>query len=102
MFSIGRDICCDTLLLLQKLEELYLGNTLSAKDPKDRALEQLLDRRTSDIVFQRAVGTIPGDVLAMNDPAFCKHRVKFVGLRVGKGQAGQGVTYCFKRSARGV
>lgn len=74
VLSIGRDIYCDTLFILQKLEELDPGNTLGAKDPKDRALEQLLDRWTSDIVFQLAVGTIPGDVLAMKDPAFCKDR----------------------------
>ena len=82
VLSIGRDIYCDTLLILEKLEHLYPSNEyrqISAMDPKDRALERLLEKWTDVVVFSPAAAAIPADMDLLKDPGFQKDREELWG-----------------------
>ncbi|KAK2743374.1 hypothetical protein FQN55_007313 [Onygenales sp. PD_40] len=77
---IGRDIYCDTRLILRKLEELYPDGRLGAKDPSGQALEKLLEVWTTDGgVFARATQLIPPDTALTENPMFVKDREDFGG-----------------------
>lgn len=56
VMSIGRDIYCDTLIMLEKLEELFPykdGEVLrKGKNGNERALEKLLEKWTDVVVFK--------------------------------------------------
>lgn len=83
ILSLGRDIYCDSLLILQKLEEQYPSSSqhksISATDPKDRALEKLLEKWTDVVVFKSAAAVISTDLDLMKDPAFTKDREELWG-----------------------
>ena len=84
ILSIGRDIYCDTRLILRKLEARFPENTLGASDPDQRALERLLERWTVDSgVFVRAATLIPTHFPNMKDPKFRKDREQFSGRKGG-------------------
>lgn len=78
--SIGRDIYCDTRLILQKLEEKFPSGALGVVEPDQKALEKLLESYTIDSgIFVRATQTIPVEMPLMNDPKFVKDREEFMG-----------------------
>jgi len=75
----GRDIYCDTLLILQKLENWYPRDdkkfkSISATDPVGRALEHLLEKWTDVAVFASAAAAIPSEMELCKDPQFQKDR----------------------------
>lgn len=77
ILSLGRDIYCDSLLILEKLEEQYPSEkfkSISATDPKDKALERLLEKWTDVVVFKSAAAVISTDLDLMKDPGFQKDR----------------------------
>ena len=47
--SIGRDIYCDTRLILQKLEERFPSGALGALEPDQKALVRLYSEVTTSI-----------------------------------------------------
>lgn len=77
LLAMGRDIYCDTLLILEKLEATYHSSQfkkISASDPKDKALERLLEKWTDVVVFKSAAACISTDLDLMKDPNFQKDR----------------------------
>jgi glutathione S-transferase len=84
ILSIGRDVYCDTRLILRKLEQQFPDGAIGATNPDQRAIERLLERWTVDAgIFSRAVALIPTNMPSMNDPAFRKDREGFSGQKPG-------------------
>ena len=81
LLSIGRDVYCDTRLILEKLEDLFPDvPRLSASNPEQLALESLLESWTIDGgVFTRAGQTLSPDMPLLNDPKFIKDREDYSG-----------------------
>ncbi|KAL8776736.1 MAG: hypothetical protein Q9213_008155 [Squamulea squamosa] len=79
ILSIGRDIYCDTRLILQKLEEQFPSGTLGALEPDKKAVEKLLEKWTIDGVFPRAAQVIPPEMPLLNDPKWVKDREDYMG-----------------------
>ena len=78
--SIGRDIYCDTRLILEKLEARYPDGALGASQPDQKAIEKLLERWCIDGgVFVRAAQLIPPEMPLLNDPKFVKDREDYTG-----------------------
>ena len=78
--SIGRDIYCDTRLILQKLEEKSDTGTLGASEPEQKAIEKLLEQWTIDGgVFNRTAQLIPPEMPLMKDSKFVKDREDYMG-----------------------
>ena len=83
--AIGRDIYCDTLLILQKLEKLYpaggnIKQSLAGTTPEHKGLELLLEKWTDVVVFPRAAAdAIPLDHPLVVDPKFIKDRSELWG-----------------------
>jgi glutathione S-transferase len=78
--SIGRDVYCDTRIILQKLEQLFPKGTIGASEPDQKALEKLLEIWSIDGgVFNRAGQLIPASMPLLNDPKFVKDREDFNG-----------------------
>lgn len=73
--SIGRDIYCDTRLILAKLEQRFPEGALGAQQPDQKAVESLLQKWTIDGgVFNRASELIPTDLPLLKDPKFTNDR----------------------------
>ncbi|KAL8926195.1 MAG: hypothetical protein Q9208_003098 [Pyrenodesmia sp. 3 TL-2023] len=79
IMSIGRDIYCDTRLVLDKLEERFPSGALGASQPDQKALEKLFEQWTVDGVFTRASQLIPPEMPLFKDPRFTKDREEFMG-----------------------
>ena len=80
VMSIGRDVYCDTRLIISKLEERFPEGTLGARQPEHKAVQALLEKWTIDGgVFARAAELIPTDMPLINDPKFVKDREEYSG-----------------------
>ena len=80
IMSIGRDIYCDTRLILQKLEEKFPNGALGASQPDQKAVEKLLESWTVDGgIFMRAAQTIPPEMPLLKNPKFIKDREDYTG-----------------------
>jgi len=84
VLSLGRDIYCDSLLILQKLDEWYNDGDgqyprMRASDPTGRAMEKLLEKWTDVVVFGPAAAAIPSEMDLLKDPAFQKDREELWG-----------------------
>ena len=88
LLGIGRDIYCDTLLILETLEKLYPPSSqnpqISATNPSDKALEKLFEKWTDMVVFKPAAAAIPTDMDLMKDEKFQKDREELWGRSWGK------------------
>jgi glutathione S-transferase len=85
--AIGRDVYCDTRLMLEKLEQLFPDGTLGVSQPDQRAVQKLLEKWTIEAgVFARASQLIPTSMPLLNDPKFTKDREDFSGRSWGKEQ----------------
>ncbi|PGH04948.1 hypothetical protein GX51_03247 [Blastomyces parvus] len=82
----GRDIYCDSRLILQKLEELYPeGNRLGAADPDGQAIERMLENWTIDGgVFARACQLVPPAHILAAHPNFIRDREDASGISFRK------------------
>ena len=74
VLSIGRDIYCDTALILDKLEKLYPGSDMGGKTAQDKALIKLLQKWTDLDIFPQAADSIPSNFPVFDDPNFLKDR----------------------------
>lgn len=84
LMSIGRDIYCDTLMILEKLEEKYPSSEykqISASNPTEKALEKLFEKWTDVVVFKYAGACISTDLDLMKDPGFQKDRETLWGRK---------------------
>ncbi|KAI9695860.1 MAG: hypothetical protein M1836_005977 [Candelina mexicana] len=80
ILSIGRDIYCDTRLILEKLEERFPNGALSATEGDQKAVEKLLEKWTIDGgVFLRASQLIPAETPLLKDPKLTKDREDYTG-----------------------
>lgn len=78
--SIGRDVYCDTRLILDKLEERFPSGALGAPQPDQKSIEKLLESWTIDGgIFVRAAQAIPVDMPLLNDPKFKSDREDYSG-----------------------
>ena len=78
--SIGRDIYCDTRLILHKLEEKFPSGALGAPQTDQKALEKLLESWTIDGgIFVRASQVLPPDMPLLKDPKFRRDREDYTG-----------------------
>jgi glutathione S-transferase len=78
--SIGKDVYCDTRIILRKLESRFPDGAIGSSDPDHRAIERLLERYTGDAgIFTRAASLIPPVVFS--DPEFIKDREAFSGRK---------------------
>ena len=80
LLSIGRDIYCDTRLILKKLESRFPDGALGSSVAEQNAIERLLEKWTVDSgVFVRAAQLIPTNFPIMKDQKFLKDRSAFSG-----------------------
>jgi glutathione S-transferase len=84
LMSIGRDIYCDTRIILTKLDELFPASaahpSISASTLEDKAIEKLLGFWITDGgIFPRASQLIPTSLPLMQDPKFKKDRAEMTG-----------------------
>jgi glutathione S-transferase len=78
--SIGRDVYCDTRIILRKLEELFPNGAIGAAQPEHKALQKLLETWTIDGgIFTRATQLIPASMPLLNDPKFTQDREDYSG-----------------------
>lgn len=80
VMSVGRDIYCDTLLMLEKIDQLFpygkYGNgiQISQATPQNKALERLLEKWTDVVVFKFAAAAIPPTHPAIGNKDFTDDR----------------------------
>ncbi len=80
VMAIGRDVYCDSRLMLQKLEERFPDGALGASEPDQRAVEKLLESWTIDGgIFARASQAIPLEMPLLKDSKFTNDRQDFSG-----------------------
>lgn len=71
--AIGRDVYCDSRMIIAKLEQLYPENKLGASSPYEQGFEYLLENFINDGgPFWRAVQMIPPSLIT---PEFAKDRL---------------------------
>ncbi|KAI9832132.1 MAG: hypothetical protein M1819_004483 [Sarea resinae] len=79
VLAIGKDIYCDSRLILQKLEELFPAGGLSADTPEQRATERLLQTWSVEGgVFWHTAFLVPAEIPL--DEKFLKDRKSFAGI----------------------
>ncbi|KAK5064656.1 hypothetical protein LTR84_000490 [Exophiala bonariae] len=75
LLAIGRDVYCDSRLILRKLEELFPDGALGASNPEEKAIQKFLEIWAVESgVFNRASQLIPSSMPLLNDPKFVKDR----------------------------
>lgn len=79
VMSIGRDIYCDTVIMFEKLQEMFPDDHVSASNGYDRAMEKLLEKWTDVVVFKYAAAAIPTDMEIMKNKDFVKDRTELWG-----------------------
>ena len=80
LLAIGRDIYCDTRLILAKLEQLFPNSPLSARTNEHEAIQRLLSTWKIEAgVFVSGSQLIPSDLPLLRDPKFQKDRQDFSG-----------------------
>jgi glutathione S-transferase len=85
--AIGRDIYCDSRIILRKLEELFPNSALSASSAEEKAVEKLFEIWNMEAgLFARASQLIPTSMPLLNDPHFTKDREDYSGRSWSKEQ----------------
>ena len=83
LMSIGRDIYCDSLLILEKLGDLYpvtdAAPGIAATKAQDKGLERLLEKWTDAVVFKYAAAAISTSHPIMSDKNFTDDRKELWG-----------------------
>lgn len=80
LLSIGKDVYCDTRLILRKLEALFPRGALGGATGDQVLIQRLLERYTGDAgVFGKAVALIPLDSPNMNNEKFIADRERLSG-----------------------
>jgi glutathione S-transferase len=80
ILAIGRDIYCDTRLIINKLAELFPENRVGSKNPFEKGLEHVFETWLVDAgPFWRTAGLIAPDADILKDDAWCKDRLEMSG-----------------------
>lgn len=78
VLSIGKDVYCDTRIILRKLEQFFPDGTLGANSPDGLAIQKLLEVwHVEGPLFSRGVGSMPSK--AFGAPDFQKDREQMTG-----------------------
>ena len=78
--SIGRDIYCDSRLIIRKLEEQFPNSGLAAQTPEQKGIEKLLENWANDGgLFWRAASIMPSTMPQLSDPEWKKDRTQMTG-----------------------
>ncbi|KAJ8115149.1 hypothetical protein OPT61_g3136 [Boeremia exigua] len=80
VLAIGRDIYCDTSLMLEKLETLFPGQGLSHPGADEKAQESSLERWSQSTLMQTAASLLPHTAPLLKDPVFLADRKKLWGI----------------------
>ena len=87
VLSIGRDIYCDSRLIIQKLEERFPSGALGASKPDQKAIETLLEDWIIDGgVFARASQLLPLNLPLVKNPTFIRDREDYSGRAFSKSE----------------
>jgi glutathione S-transferase len=80
ILAIGRDIYCDTRLIIDKLEELFPENRIGSRSPFEKGLEHLFENWLVDGgPFWRTSGLIPPTAEVMHDKEWLQDRANMTG-----------------------
>ncbi|OAL22394.1 hypothetical protein AYO20_11180 [Fonsecaea nubica] len=80
VMTIGRDVYCDSRIILRKLEELFSEGALGASSGEEKAIEKFLEIWSIEGgLFTRASQLIPTSMPLLNDPKFTKDREEYSG-----------------------
>ena len=80
ILAIGRDVYCDTRLIIDKLEELFPDTRIGSKSPFERGIEHLLEGWLVDGgPFWRTAGLIPPTAEVMHDKEWLQDRTRMTG-----------------------
>ncbi|OAG35666.1 hypothetical protein AYO21_10137 [Fonsecaea monophora] len=80
VMTIGRDVYCDSRIILRKLEELFPEGALGASSGEEKAIEKFLEIWSIEGgLFTRASQLIPTSMPLLNDPKFTKDREEYSG-----------------------
>jgi glutathione S-transferase len=80
ILAIGRDIYCDTRLIIDKLEEMFPDCSIGSKSPFEKGLEHVLENWLCDGgPFGRTAGMIPPTSPAMKDKEWIQDRKNMSG-----------------------
>jgi glutathione S-transferase len=74
LLAIGRDIYCDTALILQKLESLFPAGSLSALDDRGKAIDDLLEQWSQTAIMKTGAAFIPPTMPLLSDQTFLNDR----------------------------
>ena len=78
--AIGRDVYCDSRIILNKLEELFPDSAMSASSAEEKAIEKFLEIWSLEAGgFPRASQLIPTSMPLLKDPKFTKDREDYSG-----------------------
>jgi len=78
--TIGREVFCDTRLILSKLEERFPNSSLAAKTPEQKGIEKLLESWIIDGgIFWRAASCLPPTIPQLRDPEWKRDRTQMTG-----------------------
>lgn len=78
--AIGKDIYCDSGLLLEKIEELFPCSTLGSTKSSDRAIEKLLQDWAENSVLFPGVSCFPNEMPLFEDEKFIQDRIGLWGI----------------------
>ena len=80
VLAIGKDVYCDTRIIIEKLEGLFPDGAIGASAADQRAMQQLLAIWTIEAgVFVRGSQLIPSNMPLLKDAKFQKDREDFSG-----------------------
>ena len=80
VLAIGRDVYCDTRIILAKLETLFPGSELAPRTPEAVTIQKLLSAWIIESgIFVSGSQLIPSDLPLMRDPRFQRDREDFSG-----------------------
>lgn len=78
LMTIGKDVYCDTRIMLRKLEELFPDGKIGATTPEGRTIEKLLDVWHNEAgLFMKGVQVLPPAFF--KNEKFIKDRQEFTG-----------------------
>lgn len=87
VLAIGRDIYCDSRIILSKLEQFFPNGALGASTAEEKAIEKFLESWAIEAgIFSRASQLIPTSMPLLNDPKFTKDREDYSGRSWSKEQ----------------
>lgn len=80
LLAIGKDIYCDTSLILEKLEALFPGQKLGHRGADGKAQESLLDQWSQSALMKTAGSLLPSTMPLLHDATFVADRKALWGI----------------------